>query len=145
MALSTYLPIWLTSPIWPQSEGDHYPGTYFPYGATIGGRYYRHHGVDYTNPAGTPVLAAAAGTVLVAGHDLGGDLGEREADRLGHERHRPGRSRVDLQHIDRSVPDGVLNIHQPHHPELQGKLPGEVVGKDYEVQDGDVMLFKFNV
>jgi murein DD-endopeptidase MepM/ murein hydrolase activator NlpD len=62
--------LWLASPIWPASEGDHYPGSYFPFGATLGGRYYRHHGVDYTNPAGTPVLAAAAGTVLVAGNDL---------------------------------------------------------------------------
>lgn len=62
--------LWLDKPIDPESEGDRYPGTYFPYGATGGGRYHLHHGVDYVNPAGTPVLAAAAGTVLVAGNDL---------------------------------------------------------------------------
>jgi murein DD-endopeptidase MepM/ murein hydrolase activator NlpD len=62
--------LWLEKPIGPESEGDRYPGTYFPYGATGGGRYHLHHGVDYMNPAGTPVLAAAAGTVIVAGDDL---------------------------------------------------------------------------
>jgi murein DD-endopeptidase MepM/ murein hydrolase activator NlpD len=59
----------LAPPIGPEGEGDRYPGTYFPYGATGGGRYHLHHGVDYMNPAGTPVLASAAGTVIVAGHD----------------------------------------------------------------------------
>lgn len=62
--------LWLESPIGPGAEGDRYPGTYFPYGATGGGRYHLHHGVDYMNPAGTRVLAAAAGNVIVAGHDL---------------------------------------------------------------------------
>jgi murein DD-endopeptidase MepM/ murein hydrolase activator NlpD len=62
--------LWLEVPIWPESEGDHLPGTFFPYGATGGGRYHLHHGVDYVNPAGTPVLAAAAGTVIVAGDEL---------------------------------------------------------------------------
>ncbi len=62
--------LWLAKPIDPASEGDHYPGTYFPYGATGGGRYHLHHGVDYMNPAGTRVLAAAAGSVVVAGDDL---------------------------------------------------------------------------
>lgn len=61
---------WLASPIGQDAEGDRYPGTYFPYGATAGGRYHLHHGVDYMNPAGTPVLAAAPGTIIVAGDDL---------------------------------------------------------------------------
>jgi murein DD-endopeptidase MepM/ murein hydrolase activator NlpD len=60
----------LASPIGPETGGDRYPGTYFPYGATGSGRYYRHHGGDYMNPAGTPVLAAAAGKVIVTGNDL---------------------------------------------------------------------------
>ncbi len=62
--------LWLLPPIGPDSEGDRYPGTYFPYGATGGGRYHLHHGVDYMNPDGTPILAPAAGTVVVAGNDL---------------------------------------------------------------------------
>jgi murein DD-endopeptidase MepM/ murein hydrolase activator NlpD len=62
--------LWLAPPLGPDAEGDRYPGTYFPYGSTGGGRYHLHHGVDYMNPAGTPALAAAAGTVVVAGNDL---------------------------------------------------------------------------
>ena len=62
--------LWLEKPIGPEAAGDRYPGTYFPYGATGDGRYHLHHGVDYMNPAGTPVRAAAAGAVIVAGNDL---------------------------------------------------------------------------
>ncbi len=42
---------------------------YYPYGTTASGRYFLHHGVDIGNPSGTPVLAAAPGTVIVAGSD----------------------------------------------------------------------------
>lgn len=62
--------LWLERPIGPESEGDRKPGTYFPYGATGGGRYHLHHGVDYMNATGTPVLATAAGRVIVADNDL---------------------------------------------------------------------------
>ena len=42
---------------------------FYPYGTTAGGRYFLHHGVDLGNPSGTPVLAVASGTVIVAGSD----------------------------------------------------------------------------
>ena len=62
--------LWFENPIDPSSEGDREPGTYFPYGATGGGRYHLHHGVDYMNPAGTQIRAVAGGTVIVAGNDM---------------------------------------------------------------------------
>jgi len=61
--------LWLLRPIGPEATGDRQPQSYFPYGATNGGKYHLHHGGDYMNPAGTPVLAAADGTVIVAGDD----------------------------------------------------------------------------
>ena len=42
---------------------------YYPYGTTASGRYFLHHGVDMGNPSGTPVLAVASGTIIVAGAD----------------------------------------------------------------------------
>ncbi len=58
---------WLERPIGP--EGQNQASRYYPYGATAGGRYFLHHGVDLGNPIGTPVLAVAPGTVVVAGTD----------------------------------------------------------------------------
>lgn len=54
----------------PSSRTDYVDRTY-PYGSTAGGRYQVHHGVEFQNPVGTPVLAAANGTVYYAGDDLG--------------------------------------------------------------------------
>lgn len=42
----------------------------YPYGTTQLGRYPVHHGVEFQNPRGTPVLAVAPGTVYHAGDDL---------------------------------------------------------------------------
>ncbi len=41
----------------------------YPYGSTEDGTRDPHHGVEFHNPTGTPVLAAADGQVLVAGND----------------------------------------------------------------------------
>ncbi len=41
----------------------------YPYGSTEGGTRDPHHGVEFYNASGTPVLAAAAGTVVYAGDD----------------------------------------------------------------------------
>ena len=41
----------------------------YPYGSTEGGSREVHHGVEFENLSGTPVLAAAEGTVYYAGND----------------------------------------------------------------------------
>lgn len=41
----------------------------YPYGSTQNGAREPHHGVEFENRSGTPVLAAGAGTVIVAGDD----------------------------------------------------------------------------
>lgn len=49
--------------------GNIYPDRTYPYGSTQGGPREPHHGVEFFNPAGTPVLAAAAGRVVFSGSD----------------------------------------------------------------------------
>lgn len=58
---------WLQRPI--GSEGQDYVSRFYPYGSTARGQYQVHHGVEFENPVGTPVLAVAAGQVIVAGDD----------------------------------------------------------------------------
>lgn len=41
----------------------------YPYGSTQNGQREAHHGVEFENPQGTPVLAAAEGQVVFAGDD----------------------------------------------------------------------------
>lgn len=41
----------------------------YAYGSTLGGRRDPHHGIEFYNASGTPVLAAADGTVAYAGDD----------------------------------------------------------------------------
>ncbi|MEN8172807.1 MAG: M23 family metallopeptidase [Chloroflexota bacterium] len=50
------------------TDNDHIDITY-RYGSTQNGLREAHHGVEFPNPEGTPVLAAAEGVVITAGND----------------------------------------------------------------------------
>lgn len=50
-------------------DANNRPARFYPYGSTGQGRYQVHHGVEFENPIGTPVMAIAPGTVVVAGTD----------------------------------------------------------------------------
>ena len=79
---STSLPTF-TPPALPQtSPGEHYwlrrpvpegsavwTDKAYPYGSNRDGTLRTHHGVEFNVPAGTEVLAAASGTVIIAGQD----------------------------------------------------------------------------
>ncbi len=81
---STPLPTWTPPPDDPATRiEDHYRmrrpvadgltnwvDRTYPYGSTQGGQLQTHHGVEFANPRGTPVLAVADGTVYYAGEDL---------------------------------------------------------------------------
>jgi hypothetical protein len=58
---------WFSRPIGPQ--GEQHVDRFYPYGSTGRGKYRIHHGVEFQNEEGTPVLAAASGRVIVAGRD----------------------------------------------------------------------------
>lgn len=87
----TPVPSWTPPPPDPATEiNDHYRlrrpiadgGTNwidrtYPYGGTSGGRLQIHSGVEFVNPRGTPILAAADGTVVFAGGDSAMLLGPR--------------------------------------------------------------------
>ncbi len=58
---------WLERPI-PAGYVNN-PDRTYPYGSTFQGLREPHHGVEFFNPSGTPVVAAAPGAVVVAGND----------------------------------------------------------------------------
>jgi murein DD-endopeptidase MepM/ murein hydrolase activator NlpD len=58
---------WLARPIPP--DANVYVDRTYPYGSTQQGQREPHHGVEFVNRAGMPVLAVAPGTVVVAGDD----------------------------------------------------------------------------
>ncbi len=49
------------------SAANPYIDATYRYGSTMGGAFQQHQGVEFNNPAGTPVHAVAAGTVVFAG------------------------------------------------------------------------------
>jgi peptidase M23-like protein len=48
-------------------DGNPYVDATYRYGSTMGGNFQQHQGVEFNNPAGTPVRAIADGTVIFAG------------------------------------------------------------------------------
>lgn len=58
---------WLQRPV--AAGGVVWTDKYYPYGSTRGGELRPHHGVEFNVPYGTEILAASAGTVVVAGSD----------------------------------------------------------------------------
>jgi murein DD-endopeptidase MepM/ murein hydrolase activator NlpD len=60
---------WLERPIPALPGFVNYVDRSYPYGSTQGGQREPHHGVEFFNTQGTPIVAAAAGRVVVAGQD----------------------------------------------------------------------------
>jgi murein DD-endopeptidase MepM/ murein hydrolase activator NlpD len=58
---------WFQRPI--PSDYANWTDRIYPYGSTRGGSFRVHHGVEFFNPVGIPVLAAGAGVVVTAGAD----------------------------------------------------------------------------
>lgn len=60
---------WLDRPIAHDEAYVDYVDRSYPYGSTQNGLRQPHHGVEFFNRSGTPIIAAGAGTVVVAGDD----------------------------------------------------------------------------
>jgi murein DD-endopeptidase MepM/ murein hydrolase activator NlpD len=58
---------WLNRPV--AEGGVVWTNKYYPYGSSRGGELRPHHGVEFDVPRNTEILAAASGTVVVAGPD----------------------------------------------------------------------------
>jgi murein DD-endopeptidase MepM/ murein hydrolase activator NlpD len=58
--------LWFARPVHGADGNTHIDATY-RYGSTMGGRFQQHQGVEFNNPAGTPVRAIGDGVVVYAG------------------------------------------------------------------------------
>lgn len=62
--------LWLARPI--GEDAENFITRTYTYGSTLNGALRPHHGVEFYNPVGTPILAAGDGQVVFAGPDVGG-------------------------------------------------------------------------
>lgn len=58
---------WVANPF--GTAANSYASPNYQFGSTAGGRYRPHHGVDISNPTGTPIQAGVKGEVVFAGAD----------------------------------------------------------------------------
>jgi hypothetical protein len=64
---------WFGRPV-AEADGNPYVDATYRYGSTMGGRVREHQGIQFNNPAGTPVRAVGAGVVVYAGAAEAGSL-----------------------------------------------------------------------
>jgi murein DD-endopeptidase MepM/ murein hydrolase activator NlpD len=135
-----YRHFYLDGQQWPAHDGDpeeHFwldkplPGggrllftDWLPYGYDAGGRYLLHNGIDAAEPQGTPVLAAADGTVIVAGDDASRLFGWR-CDWYGH---------LVVIELDRRWRDRPVYLVYGHVLNLSVR-PGERVSRGQQVAE----------
>ena len=65
---------------------------------------------------------------LRAEHDPAGHLGQRHPGRLAHERHRPRRAGVGLDHVELAAVDGELDVEQADDAEGRGRCRASARG-----------------
>jgi hypothetical protein len=92
-------------------------GTY-RYGSTMGGNFQQHQGVEFNNPAGTPVHAVADGTVVYAGAAEAGSLTVA--------------IRHDVRHDDRTIFSTYY-----HNSSIETRLGARVVAGDVIARVGN--------
>ena len=69
---------------------------------------------------------------LATRHQPDGQLGQGDTGGFAHEGHGAGGPRIDFQHVDHILLDGVLHIHQSDHLQLQ-RQPSGVVSHGLQV------------
>ena len=113
---------WLDKPL--PGGGRFLYTEWLPYGYDAGGRYLLHNGIDSAEPEGTPVLAAADGTVIVAGDDYDRLFGWR-CDWYGH---------LVVNELDRRWRDQPVYVVYGHVLEINVR-PGETVSRGQQVAE----------
>ncbi len=77
--------------------------------------------LTHTWPSAGVARGRSRSAIALAEHDPAGELGQRQADRLGHERDRPRGTRVGLDHVQPVVAvDRELDVEQPDHAQRPG-------------------------